>query len=192
MAREESDVEQLLAARAGDRLAFAAFYRGHALAVYRWFAWRVGREGTIASELTAETFAQALVSLERFRGIESGSGSAWLFGIARNLAREHHRRQRVGNAARRALGMPLAGYLDEAFEQADERGDSALLANALREALDSLPEAQRRAVTLRVVDELDYGTLSDALGTSPEAARLRVSRGLRALRIRLAPRKESP
>ena len=88
--------------------------------------------------------------------------------------------------------MPLAGYLDEAFEQSDERGDSALLADALREALDSLPQAQRHAVTLRIVDELDYETLSDALGTSPGAARLRVSRGLRALRIRLALRKESP
>jgi DNA-directed RNA polymerase specialized sigma24 family protein len=36
-------------------------------------------------------------------------------------------------------------------------------------------------VRLRVVDELDYPTVADRLGISEQAARARVSRGLRVL-----------
>lgn len=71
-----------------NRDAFGAFYRMHALTVYRWFVVHVERDRGTASELTAETFAEALRSLPRFRGRAPGDGTAWLFGIARNLARE--------------------------------------------------------------------------------------------------------
>jgi|SRR4029079_7191420 len=50
------------------------------------------------------------------------------------------------------------------------------------ELLDALPESQREAVRLRVVEQLEYEEVALALGTSPEAARVRVHRGLSALR----------
>jgi RNA polymerase sigma factor (sigma-70 family) len=181
------DAALIRAAARGDRDAFAQVYAVHALSIYRWFAWRVGREGTVASELTAETFAEALRSLARFRGEAPGSGTAWLFGIARNLAREHARHRRVREHARRALGLPLTAYLDDDLERTDARIDAEQLGALLAEALAVLPEAQRRAVLLHVVDGLDYPALAGALDSSPQAARLRVSRGLRAMRRRLAP-----
>jgi RNA polymerase sigma factor (sigma-70 family) len=188
------DAALIRAAAGGDRDAFGQVYAEHALPVFRWFAWHVGREGTRASELTAETFAEALRSLHRFRGEAPGSGTAWLFGIARNLAREHARHRRVRESARRALGLPLAAYLDDDLDGTDSRIDAERLGALLDEALAALPEAQRRAVVLRVVDGLDYPALAGALESSPEAARLRVSRGLRAMRRRLAPAhgKEAP
>jgi RNA polymerase sigma factor (sigma-70 family) len=184
--RDRDDASLVRAAAAGDREAFARFYELHALSVFRWFAWHAGREGTLASELTAETFAEALRSLDRFRGTSPGSGTAWLFGIARNLAREHARSRRVRESARRALGMPLAAYLDDDLERTAERIDAASLSALLDEALAGLPDAQRRAVVLRIVDGLDYDEVAEALESSPQAARLRVSRGVRALRRRLA------
>ena len=181
-----TDAELLDAARR-DREAFAAFYREHAVPVYRWFAYRVEREGALAAELTAETFAEALRSLPRFRGTVAGSGTAWLFGIARNLAREHHRSRRVRTDARRELGMPPAGALDGYLADADERMDSNRLRRELDSALDRLPPAQKQAVTLRVVEELDYPEIARAAETTEQAVRLRVSRGLRALRLQLTP-----
>jgi RNA polymerase sigma-70 factor (ECF subfamily) len=48
--------------------------------------------------------------------------------------------------------------------------------------LDALPQDQREAVRLRVLDERTYAEISQRLGVSEQTARARVSRGLRALR----------
>jgi RNA polymerase sigma factor (sigma-70 family) len=48
-------------------------------------------------------------------------------------------------------------------------------------ALAELGPEQREAVRLRVVDELGYPAIADRLGISEQAARARVSRGVRAL-----------
>lgn len=183
---EGRDDAELLNGALRDREAFAVFYRQHALPVYRWFAYRVEREGVLAAELTAETFAEALRSLPRFKGTARGTGTSWLFGIARNLARDHHRRRRVRDDARRALRMPRGGCVDESLQDAEERIDSGRLREELERALAELPPAQRQAVTLRVVNELDYPAIARIAETTEQAARLRVSRGLRALRGQLA------
>ncbi len=60
-----------------------------------------------AADLTAETFAQALVSLGRFRGPTDESARGWLYGIARNLVRRYHRRGRVELATCQKLGIQL-------------------------------------------------------------------------------------
>jgi len=182
---EDSDVV-LLRASARDRAAFGAFYRMHAVAVYRWFRARVDRDPATAMELTAETFAEALRSLPRFRGGAAGDGTAWLFGIARNLGREYHRSRRVRERARRSLAMPTMSYVDNGFAEVDGRLDAGRLHDALQEALSELPGAQRDAVWLRVVAELDYDDIAAAMQSSKQAVRLHVFRGLRTLRSRLA------
>jgi RNA polymerase sigma-70 factor (ECF subfamily) len=58
--------------------------------------------------------------------------------------------------------------------------------DGLDEALDALPATQREAIRLRVEDELEYAEVATALGTTPAAARVRVHRGLAALRTRLS------
>jgi RNA polymerase sigma-70 factor (ECF subfamily) len=65
---------------------------------------------------------------------------------------------------------------------ADARLDAAALRAELETALEDLAPAVRVAVVLRVVEQLDYDELAARLGCSSQAARLRVSRGLRALR----------
>jgi RNA polymerase sigma-70 factor (ECF subfamily) len=48
-----------------------------------------------------------------------------------------------------------------------------------------LPDSQREAIRLRVLADLDYDGVAEALGTTPRAARVRVSSGLAALRKRI-------
>ncbi|MGZ4178795.1 MAG: RNA polymerase sigma factor, partial [Solirubrobacteraceae bacterium] len=64
-------------------------------------------------------------------------------------------------------------------------------ADGADELLDTLPESQREAVRLRVIEDLDYDRVAVALGTTPTAARVRVHRGLEALRHRLSPPEET-
>jgi RNA polymerase sigma factor (sigma-70 family) len=47
-----------------------------------------------------------------------------------------------------------------------------------------VPEGQREAMRLRIVDDLSYDQLADTLGTTPGAARVRVHRALATLRNR--------
>jgi RNA polymerase sigma factor (sigma-70 family) len=173
----ETDAQLIRAARR-DADAFGRLYRRHAAAIHAWFRRRA--DARHADDLTAETFAQAALSLRRFRDDAGGSAAPWLFGIARHLLARHHERQAVETRARRKLGMPIRSD-DPAFDEADERATAQRLAGPLDAALASLPAAQREALELRVVDELPYRDVASTLGCSEPAARLRVMRALDSL-----------
>jgi RNA polymerase sigma factor (sigma-70 family) len=167
----------LIRAAGSDPAAFGALYERHAIRVYKWCRRRLK---WAASDLTAETFAQAWLSRDRFRDEHSGSALPWLLGIARNVLRETIRLDRVETRARERLGLPLDLAADEGYAAVEERLSPR---TALAAALDQLPEHERDALELRVVDELSYEHVAERLGIRPTAARLRVSRALR----RLAP-----
>jgi RNA polymerase sigma-70 factor (ECF subfamily) len=172
-----TDAELIRAARS-DPDAFGELYRRHAAAVLAYVRARV--PASAAGELTAETFAQAALSLRRFRDEAAGSALPWLYGIARNLVRTYFTRSHVERQARRRLGMPLESYeLDP--DETTERLDAAILAPRISVALGELPAGQRRALELRVVDGLPYEQVAESLGCTPGAARIRVNRALGSL-----------
>ena len=175
----QTDAELLAAART-DPQAFREFYDRYAVWMRSWFQ-RQTRSETAALDLTAETFAQAWRSLKRFRDEAEGSGAPWLFGIARNLLRQYHKHNRIESAARERMGLPAVSADCEDYERVDERSEANALAPLLRHAVRALPAEQRRALELRVVHGLPYEAIAGRLGCSQNAARLRVSRALRAL-----------
>jgi RNA polymerase sigma factor (sigma-70 family) len=167
---------------ARDPAAFAELYDRHAPGLARWLARRSNADA--AQELLAETFAQAWISQRRYRP-ERASVEAWLFGIAQHLLLGYYRRLAVEDRARRRLGVTVLPPAHE--DDAVERLDALALADELGRALASLPMKVREAVLLRVVEQLDYAELAERLGCSQQAARSRVSRGLRALRRGSSP-----
>jgi RNA polymerase sigma factor (sigma-70 family) len=175
---------QLLATASRDPLAFREFYDRYAGWVRSWFQRQTGSDSA-ALDLTAETFAQAWHASRRFRDLADGSGAPWLFGIARNLLRQYHKHNRIESAARERLGMPSLWAECEDYDAVDERLEAGSLAPALRHAVRALPREQRRALELRVVRQWDYEEVAGALGCSQNAARLRVSRALRSLGMKL-------
>jgi len=160
--------------RAADARAFGELYGRHAAAVHEWFARRVA---WAAADLTAETFARAWLSRRRFRDDRDGTALPWLLGIGRNVLRESARQDRVETAARARLGLPV-DLADDEFADVDDRLSPR---PSLRAALAELPPHERRALELRVVDELSYDDVARSLRIRPAAARLRVSRALRRL-----------
>jgi RNA polymerase sigma factor (sigma-70 family) len=171
---EPTDADLLRAAR-HDPGAFGELYRRHAPAVHGWFAQRVA---WAASDLTAETFAQAWLSRGSFRDQRGGSALPWLLGVGRNVLRESARRDRVETRARERLGLPLTLAPDDGYAAVEERLSPR---PSLAAALAALPDHERRAVELRVVEERPFGEVAEALRIRPAAARLRVSRALRRL-----------
>jgi RNA polymerase sigma factor (sigma-70 family) len=171
---------QLLKAARQDPEAFREFYDRYAVWIRSWFLRHTGSE-TASLDLTAETFAQAWHASRRFRDLAGGSGAPWLFGIARNLLRQYHKHNRIESAARERLGLQVASAECEDYERVDERSEASALAPLVRRALRALPAEQRRALELRIVHQLPYDAVAGRLGCSQNAARLRVSRALRAL-----------
>jgi RNA polymerase sigma factor (sigma-70 family) len=170
----------LLATARQDPQAFREFYDRYAVWVRSWFLRNTGSESA-SLDLTAETFAQAWNASRRFRDMADGSGAPWLFGIARNLLRQYHKHNRVESAARERMGVPVPFAESDEYERVDERSEAKALAPLLRRAMRALPREQRQALELRVVEQLPYEEVAGRLGCSQNAARLRVSRALRAL-----------
>ena len=75
--------------------------------------------------------------------------------------------------------------------EADRAEPSDVWLDGLDEALAELAPELKEAVGLRVVHDLSYAELAEAVGTTPGAARVRVHRGLAALRARLLRTKEA-
>jgi RNA polymerase sigma-70 factor (ECF subfamily) len=178
------DTELLAAALTGDGEAFGAFYRRHARRIAAFHLART-HEAQDAADLTAETFAVALEALDRFDP-ERGEPIAWLFGIARHRLAQMRRRGAIEDRARRRMGIDRAQLDDAALEQVESVASAELIRVELREGFDALPPDQRDAVALRVLLDHEYAEVAGAAGVSEVVARKRVSRGLSALRARLA------
>lgn len=72
----------------------------------------------------------------------------------------------------------LAG---EELTRIEELAALGELRSAVAAALADLAAEQREVVRLRVVEELEYAEVAGRLGISEQAARARISRGLRAI-----------
>lgn len=177
---DATDTELLIAA-ATDGEAYARFYRRHVEAVLRYFARRV-RDPELAADLTAEVFAEALRSLDRFEP-RSAPAEAWLYAIARHVLSATLRRGAAEDRAIRRIGLERPPLDEEERAWLNQLGrhpgDGDLM-----ELLDALPLEQRVAVVARVLDKRSYAAIATELGCSEAVIRKRVSRGVERLRER--------
>jgi RNA polymerase sigma-70 factor, ECF subfamily len=155
----------VVAARRGDRKAFAELYRRFHRAVHGVVLSRVSY--TEASDLTQETFAIALERLPQLTDAAAFPG--WLMAIARNRATDHARGKRP---------------TDELVDVAVPAPRSAEVAQALA-ALRALPEAYRETLVLRLVEGLSGPEIAEQTGLSPGSVRVNLHRGMKLLRERL-------
>lgn len=155
-------------------------YRDHARQILGYFVRRTfDRE--IALDLLAETFAEAFTDRAAFRGSTEEDAVGWLFGIARHQLASYYRRGEAEDRALRRLGVERPEWLDEDIERLEELAEIATLQRELASHLGELTEDHRRAIELRVVQELSYPEIASELGVSEQVVRARVSRGLRSL-----------
>jgi RNA polymerase sigma factor (sigma-70 family) len=141
----------------------------------------------IAADMTAETFALAFSSWSRLRGRSVGEVRAWLFTVAERQVSRYLRRARVEMRAVRRLGIRVNPVGEDEIAVIEERAGLGELRAVLGVELARLSVEQRDALRLRVVEERSYAEVAVALGVSEQAARARVSRGLRALAAALEP-----
>lgn len=168
---------------------FAVFYREYFDVVLAYLARRTF-DAEVALDLAAETFAQAYVSRVRFRGKDPSQAEAWIYRIAQRQLARYQRRGRLERRALEKLGVEVPELDAEKRAQIERLADLEGHRSLLRAELSRLGIAQQAALKLRVVDELPYAEVARRLEISEQAARLRVSRGLRALATALEQDRE--
>lgn len=169
---DRPDSELVAAARRGERDAFTALVDRHyprTRAVARALA------GDDGDDVAQEAVLQAFLGLGLLR--EPARFGAWLAGIAANLARVRLRRRRL----QQSLGTRLSPA--RPIEEPDT-GETAAL---VRDALAALPAAQRDAVLMHDVAGYTSDEIAARVGGSAGAVRVRLHRGRRERRRRLAP-----
>jgi RNA polymerase sigma-70 factor (ECF subfamily) len=161
------------AARAGDHDAWETLYRR----VYpRLRAYVVGRVGASrVDDVMNETLTRAIASIDRFRWEPAGF-DAWLFGIARHVCGDEHRRVRraalLAAKAPAVVGEPLPG---EALERVEDQ-------ERVRRLFARLSANERELLELRLMVGLSAEDAARVLGRSPGAVRTAQSRALSHLR----------
>lgn len=148
------------------------------------------RDRDLAEEAVHEAFARALL-----RGLVNDGASqrleAWLFTVARNVARDALRRRRrdgrAGTAAGRAVAAahPLPTDVTAAVE-------ARLDAQAVSAALGLLGPAQRQVLRLHYYEALSLREIAALTGRPLGTVKSRLHRALRQLRRALAATRGSP
>lgn len=150
---------------------FQSFLDDQRETVFRFLVAMLGPDD--AEDVFQETFISALRAYPR---LKPGSNMrAWVLTIA-------HRKAIDAVRARKRRPLPVEELPETGVHDGRPSEEHELWA-AARE----LPASQREALLYRFAADLPYSDVAEALGTSEEAARQRVSEGVRRLRKALQP-----
>jgi len=165
----------------GDVVAFEELLRTYQGAAYR-YAYRIFRDRHIAEDVSQEFFFKLFRNAARYQ--PAGKFTTYFYKVLNNLCLDTLRRMH-----RKSLpdfqsfenpvldGMPEAeslGAPDRAARINEER-------RLVRVAIDQLPEAQRRVIVLRELEELKYREIAEVLSLSLNEVKVLIHRGRKSL-----------
>lgn len=158
--------------------AFESLVRAHEDIAFR-VAYLITRSAEAAEEAAQDGAVKAYRALHRFD--EGAPFRPWLLRIVANEAKNG-----VRAAVRRSQAeLRLAGIAPQQGRPTEEEVLAAQDRSLLLEAVQRLPESQRRAVALRFFAELTIAETAVALGVRTGTVKSRVARALDRLRADL-------
>jgi RNA polymerase sigma-70 factor, ECF subfamily len=171
MATAETDTRLLERVAGGDPDAFTELYRRFARPVLAMAVRQLGDSGR-AEEAAQETFAAVWRSARSFRA-DRGSGSAWLYAVARHAIIDRARQRREQPAE-----LP-----DEVAADAGpaERAEESWLAWQVHSALEKLPERERVVIELAYWSGLSQTEIASYLDVPLGTVKTRTRTGLARL-----------
>lgn len=180
--RLEEDSELVSLALAGNSDAGSALFRRHVDTVYGFVHARVGRDHSVAEDVTQNVFLDAWKNLRSFR-IE-GVFPSWLAGIARRkLARFYRDRDRHPAVD---VSFLLESLCDGGPDPA-EALDAGQAAAFVTGALTRVSSAHREVLVLKYSDGLSLKEIAGRTGSSPERVNSLLQRAREAFRKALVP-----
>jgi RNA polymerase sigma-70 factor (ECF subfamily) len=169
-----SDADLIVRIGRGDRAAFEELYRRFARPVLGLALRLLGDHGR-AEDAAQETFAAVWRSARSFRP-ERGSGSAWLYAVARHA---------IIDRARQRVDIVVEETQDEEVTEAGpaEAAEAAWLSWQVHAALGRLPERERVVLELAYWSGLSQSEVASYLDVPLGTVKTRTRAGL----ARLAP-----
>jgi RNA polymerase sigma-70 factor (ECF subfamily) len=188
--QENPDASLVGRLRAGDEAAFAELVTantGRLLAT----AQRMLRSEDEARDAVQDAFMSAFKAIASFNG--ESKLSTWLHRITVNAALMRLRRRR--QRPERSIDELLPRFREDGHF-AEEPGNWAVSSQELlerretrvmmRACIDRLPERYRTVLMMRDIEDLDMDEMSELLGITPNAVKIRVHRARQALRTLVA------
>lgn len=170
------DAELLERIRNGDAEALNLLIERHYDYIKRYCYWKT-RQAALAEDLTQDTFYRFCRSLSGYK--DKGKCRAYLYTIARRLC---------ADALKDKLPEPLEKVPEAKLgsaRSAEEEAEAHLQSKELLEVLQELPPELQEAVILRYSYGFRYREIAAITAVPLYMARIRVERGLAALKKRL-------
>jgi RNA polymerase sigma-70 factor, ECF subfamily len=168
----------------GEPAAFRALIERHQRPLYM-LCLRLMSDVSEAEDMTQETFIKASQAISSFR--HESLLSTWLYRIATNLCKNRigylKRRQQSSHDHLASLeakaGDLWQGRAESvvSHDQPEVVAESKEAQEIIIQALDSLPEKQKTALTLRDIQGLSYAEIADITGASLGTVKSRIHQG---------------
>lgn len=184
----EQLVDQQLVDRVkkGDKKAFDALVLKYQHRVIKLIS-RYVRDSSEVLDVAQEAFLKAYRALPSFRG--DSQFYTWLYRIAINTAKNY-----LVSQGRRPPTTDIEVLDAEQFEGSSELKETATpeefllkdeVEKTVLEAMESLPDDLRTAITLREIDGLSYEEIAEAMGCPVGTVRSRIFRAREVIQTRL-------
>jgi RNA polymerase sigma-70 factor, ECF subfamily len=160
---------------------FHSLYQSYAPLVHRFALFLCG-DSALADDITSETFVRAWTARGKIR---EATVKAYLFTIARNLYRDHLRRERKNTE--------LDESMPDSHPSLALRTEHKAELSAVMEALQHLPEIDRSALLMRAQEEMPYEEIAQALNLPLTTVKVKVHRArLKLMQVRRPFHEEQP
>ena len=178
-----SSADLVARASSGDQEAFRLIFERYSRPVISFVYDLVGDRG-LAEELAQETFVRAFRSLGALR--EGTKLSTWLFGIARNVARESLR-ARVRDSRHVDLDDKSVLDLSDQGPVPVSQLLSKELNDLIQRSLALLDDDKRLVFTLKVFQQCSYEEIADITGFSIPKLKTDLHRARSEMRKQISP-----
>ena len=171
----QSDEQLMQRASRGSNRAFEELYNRYARRLQGFFVRRLGDDADLAADFMHDTFLRLYAARETYR--EGRNFRAWLYTIAYNLCRNHHRNQ-------------LTIVSDEGIDITDEASievelDQKDLRDALKEVLRQLPEPYAMLFSLHYEEELTVPQIAQITGLPEGTVKSRLHKTINIIKQNL-------
>lgn len=172
----DSDASLMRMAALGHAAAFPDLMRRHGQAIHAYLARRGGRNAAddLLSEVMLRAYAARRQYDERWQ-----DARPWLYGIARNVLREHWRRVGAADPGGELVHLAVS---EDPWPDVDARLDAAARLSSLRHALARVASCDREVLLLVTWEGMTPAQAAVALGIPPGTARSRLHRARAVMR----------
>ncbi|MEE3421499.1 RNA polymerase sigma factor RpoE [Succinimonas sp.] len=177
MSEQDADLQLVRLVQRGNRHAFDLLVKKYQYKV-AGIAQRFAANPADAQDIAQESFIKAYRAMESFRG--ESAFYTWLYRITVNTAKNF-----VVKNAGRGISVDVDTPDIEAYDGSERlhQGDnpenileSSDVKRVIKEALQSLPDDLRQAITLREIDDMSYDEIADVMGCPVGTVKSRISR----------------